>query len=77
MDFRGQMIIMKLTKIDMARIKQADKELAYKRTLEKKQDDSLKSIGTINYLNGIKNKSLNFTAQFVYDELSIQVRHFF
>ena len=71
------MIIMKLTKIDMARIKQADKELAYKRTLEKKQDDSLKSIGTINYLNGIKNKSLNFTAQFVYDELSIQVRHFF
>lgn len=60
------MIIMKLTKIDMARIKQADKELAYKRTLEKKQDDSLKSIGTINYLNGIKNKSLNFTAQFVY-----------
>lgn len=30
------MIIMKLTKIDMARIKQADKELAYKRTLEKK-----------------------------------------
>ena len=71
------MIIMKLTKIDMARKKKADKELAYKRTLEKKQDDSLKSIGTINYLNGIKNKSLNFTAQFVYDELSIQVRHFF
>ncbi|MBS7212554.1 MAG: hypothetical protein KH045_08395 [Megamonas funiformis] len=57
---------MKLTKIDLARIKQADKELAYKRTLEKKQDDSLKSISTINYLNGIKNKSLNFTAQFVY-----------
>ena len=44
MDFRGQVIVMKLTKIDLARIKQADKELAYKRTLEKKQDDSLKSI---------------------------------
>lgn len=55
---------MELTKSDLDSINRANEELAYKRMLDKKPDETLNSINLKNYLNSIRNKAMNFKSEF-------------